>query len=211
MESIEILPVINPERTPTPKGILESATPKFRFSLETYKAKLNNTHLPSPGIQPKPPTDVLLTWRAWNPTGSLQVASFDVADVQAEESGDLIRRGRLIYFSQVRMAQAQSFSRVDARVVAMNRTKKIKRGKDLLGYSLEAFEETKAQVASLESQLVFLRKALKQRHVGKLRISKRKKNYAEVNLPKVEKALPKWRSKLQRLERVLEKFQPAAE
>ena len=208
---MESLPVINPERTPTPKGILESATPKFRFSLETYKGKMHNTLVPRPGIQPKPPTDVLLAWRAWNPTGSLQVASFDVADVQAEESGDLIRRGRLIYFSQPRTAQAQAFSRVDARVVAMNRTKKIKRGKDLLGYSLEALEETKAQVASLESQLVFLRKALLQRHVGKLRISKRKKNYAEVNLPKVEKALPKWRSKLQRLERVLEKFQPAAE
>lgn len=210
MESID-LQVINPERNPTPKVIVESVTPRFRFSLAIYKAKLHNTLVPRPGIQPKPPTDVLMVWRAWNPAKTLQVASFDVADVQAEQSGDLLRRGRNIYFSQVRMERAQAFSKADARVVAMHRTRKTKRGNDLLGYSKAALEEAIMQVASLESQLVFLKKALKQRHVGKLRISKKKKDYAKVNLPKVRKALPKWKAKVRRLERVLEKFQPSAE
>lgn len=205
------LGTINPLRVATPRQMVQSCTPRHCPDAGEFIARVHGRFNPSP-LTPLPEaTTVVAHWKAWGPTNKLEDATSDIADVLSEESGELIRRGRNIYFSQARLERAQAFARADARFIAMNRTRKSKRGNDLHGFAESELQEATMQVASIESQIAFLKKALKQAHVGKLRISKKKREYAKVNLPLLKKQLTKWKKKFRKFSRIVGKYNPEPE
>lgn len=198
------LEVFNPERNPIPSNILDNANPKFRPSKEEWKARRAGKFQPSPMTPLPEGTLPFACWKARGPEGSLETASVTLADVQAEISGELIRKGRNIYFSKARLEQAMAFSRADARFVAMHRTRKGKAGDSSLGNAEAALEDAIFQISSIESQIIFCRKALKQKHIGKLRISKRKRDYAIKTLPSLKKARTRCKRVIKKYERLIE-------
>lgn len=206
MKNPDELGLINPLRVQLPKSLVKNCQPRHQPDGEIYNAIRLGRFSSRPLIPIPLATVPVLNWTAVNPEGFHQEANYDLGDVQGEVCGDLVSRGRNAYLSTSRMHQSEAFTKADARFVKMQRTRKSKRGSDLLGFAQAELEESTMQVASIESQIVFLKKALKQRHVGKLRISKKKKAYAKLNLPLLKKQLTKWKKKLRKFTRIVAKY-----
>jgi hypothetical protein len=205
------LGLINPQRVQLPQGLVNNCQPRHQPDAEIYNAIRLGRFSPRPLIPIPLATTPVANWTAVNPEGFHQEAIYDLGDAQGEVSGELVRKGRNAYVSSSRLHQCEAFTKADARFVKMQRTRKSKRGHDLLGFAQAELEEATMQVASIESQIAFLKKALKQRHVGKLRISKKKKAYAKINLPLLKKQLPKWKKKLRKFTRIVAKYDAKTE
>jgi len=200
------LGIINPQRSELPKGLAENCQPRHRPDPQIYRAIALGRFVPQPLVPIPLGSTPAAIWTAVNPEGAHQGAVYDISDAAGEVSGELARKGRNALFTNARLHQCEAFTRADARKVKMQRTRKTKRGHDLLGFAQKEVEEATMQVASIQSQIDFLKKALKQRHVGKLRISKKKKAYAKANLPLLKKALPVWKKKLRKFTRIVAKY-----
>lgn len=188
---------INTEVVPTPRSLVRLAKPTFKFNLDWWKARAGVAfgRLPSGevGLVANPTqvdyrarvtpslkqTTVLARWQSFSPGGLKdspscpQSATFDVADVAAEEEGRLIRLGRYAFFSDKRARQATALAGAASRFIAMHRTSRKKIG--MFRHSTEVFvkraEKALAKVQQTEKEMKLLAQFLRQTYKGKRKIT----------------------------------------